>query len=147
MVLDSSTMPPSPQQTYTPSAQTSTPDGEGPKLNVLLSDDTITQVLGTANTAADSKAAAFSVAQRYLAETAMIAAERPELPRSIVVAPPRHWDPPGGPGQRAALGHDIGAVAAAGQPEPACRHPEPAGAGAPAGPACGQPRCAAQCRC
>ena len=96
VVLDSSTMPPSPQQTYTPSAQTSTPDGEGPELNVLLSDDTITQVLGTANTASDSKATAFSVAQRYLAETAMIAAERPELARSIVVAPPRRWDPPAG---------------------------------------------------
>jgi hypothetical protein len=96
VVLDSSTMPPSPQQTYTPSAQTSTPDGEGPKLNVLLSDDTITQVLGTANRAGNSKAVSFSVAQRYLAETAMIAAERPELPRSIVVAPPRHWDPPAG---------------------------------------------------
>ncbi len=96
VILDSSTMPPSPQQTFTPSAQTTTPDGEGPDMRVLLSDGTITQVLGTANSATDSKAAAFSVAQRYLAETAMIAAERPELARSIVVAPPRHWDPPAG---------------------------------------------------
>ena len=97
VVLDSSTMPPSPQPpTYTPSAQTTTPDGEGPKLKVLLSDDTITQILGKANSSSDSKATAFAVAQRYLAETAMIAAEQPNLGRSIVVAPPRRWNPPAG---------------------------------------------------
>ena len=96
IVLDSSTMPPSPQQTYTPSAQTSTPDGAGSSMQVLLSDDTITQVIGSANAASDSKATAFSVAQRYLAETAMIAAERPGVARSIVVAPPRSWNPPAG---------------------------------------------------
>jgi Family of unknown function (DUF6049) len=97
VVLDSSTMPPSPQPpTYTPSAQTTTPDGEGPKLKVLLSDDTITQILGSANSSSDSKATAFAVAQRYLAETAMIAAEQPNLARSVVVAPPRRWNPPAG---------------------------------------------------
>jgi Family of unknown function (DUF6049) len=97
VVLDSSTMPPSPQPpTYTPSAQTTTPDGEGPALKVLLSDDTITQILGSANSASDSKATAFEVSQRYLAETAMIAAEQPNLARSIVVAPPRRWNPPAG---------------------------------------------------
>jgi len=96
VVLDSSTMPPSQPQLFTPSAQTSTPDGEGPDLNVLLSDDTITQVLDSANSPSDSKATAFSVAQRYLAETAMITAEAPNVSRSIVVAPPRRWDPPAG---------------------------------------------------
>jgi Family of unknown function (DUF6049) len=96
VVLDSSTMPPSPQSNFTPSAQTTTPDGEGPKLKVLLSDDTITQVLGSANSASDSKATAFSVSQRYLAETAMIAAEQPNVARSIVIAPPRRWNPPAG---------------------------------------------------
>jgi hypothetical protein len=96
VVLDSTTMPPSPPVNYTPSAQTLTADGEGPDLNVLLSDNTITQVLGEANSASTSKATAFSVAQRYLAETAMITAERPNLSRSIVVAPPRSWDPPAG---------------------------------------------------
>jgi hypothetical protein len=96
VVLGSSTMPPAPQQTYTPSAQTTTPDGAGSSLQVLLSDDTITQVIGSANAASDSKATAFSVAQRYLAETAMIAAERPGVARSILVAPPRRWNPPAG---------------------------------------------------
>jgi hypothetical protein len=96
VVLDSSTMPPSPQPNYTPSAQTTTPDGEGPELKVLLSDDTITQILGSANSSSDSKATAFAVSQRYLAETAMIAAEQPNMARSIVVAPPRRWNPPAG---------------------------------------------------
>jgi hypothetical protein len=93
VVLSSSTMPPSPAVNFTPSAQTTTPDGVGPALKVLLSDDTITQILGSANAQSTSTAATFSVAQRYLAETAMIAAEQPNLARSIVVAPPRHWDP------------------------------------------------------
>jgi len=98
VLLDSSTMPPSPPQDYTPSAQTTTPDGVGTPLRVLLSDDTLTQILGSASAAPNSRAAAFSVAQRYLAETAMIAAEQPNLGRSIVVAPPRRWDPPAGLG-------------------------------------------------
>jgi Family of unknown function (DUF6049) len=96
VVLDSSTMRPTAPVGYTPSAQTATPDGVGPDLHVLLSDDTITQVLASANSPSDSPGAAFAVAQRYLAETAMIAAEAPGLGRSIVVAPPRHWNPPAG---------------------------------------------------
>jgi hypothetical protein len=96
VVLDSSTMQPSPTQNYTPTAQTTTPDGVGAPLKVLLSDDTITQILGSANSPSESKAAAFAVEQRYLAETAMIAAEQPNVARAVVVAPPRRWDPPAG---------------------------------------------------
>ena len=96
VVLDSSAMPPSPQQNFTPSAQTATPDGTRSGMTVLLSDDTITRVIGSANSASDSQATRFSVEQRFLAETAMIAAERPGWARSIVVAPPRQWDPPAG---------------------------------------------------
>jgi hypothetical protein len=96
VVLDSSKMPPTGPVGYTPSAQTETPDGVGPDLHVLLSDDTITQVLASANSPSDSAGTAFAVAQRYLAETAMIAAEAPGLGRSIVIAPPRHWNPPAG---------------------------------------------------
>ena len=96
VVLDSSTMPPSPQQDYTPSAQTTASAGAGAPLTVLLSDGTITQIIGTANSPSDSKATAFAVEQRYLAETAMIAAEQPSRGRSVVVAPPRRWDPPAG---------------------------------------------------
>ncbi len=98
VVLDSSTMPPSAsaQPNFTPSAQTTTPDGEGPDMKVLLSDQKITQIIASAGSASDSKAKAFAAAQRYLAETAMIAAEEPSVARSIVVTPPRRWDPPAG---------------------------------------------------
>jgi Family of unknown function (DUF6049) len=96
VVLDSSTMLPSPQQDYTPSAQATASDGTGTPMTVLLSDDTMTQIIGTANAPSDSKATAFAVEQRYLAETAMIAAEQPSIGRSVVVAPPRRWDPPAG---------------------------------------------------
>jgi hypothetical protein len=96
VVLDSSTMPPSPTQNFTPTAQTTTPDGVGAPLKVLLSDDTITQIIGAANSPSASKATAFSVEQRYLAETAMIAAEEPSVGRAVVVAPPQRWNPPAG---------------------------------------------------
>jgi hypothetical protein len=96
VVLGSSTMPPSPQQDYTPSAQTTAADGTGAPMTVLLSDDTITQIIASASSPSDSRATAFAVEQRYLAETAMIAAEQPNLARSVVVAPPRRWDPPAG---------------------------------------------------
>jgi hypothetical protein len=94
VVLDSSTMPPSASQDFTPSAVTTTPSGVGPRMHVLLADDTITQILGTANHGSAPPGTSFAVAQRFLAETAMIAAEQPSLERSIVVAPPRQWDPP-----------------------------------------------------
>ncbi|HEX4658701.1 MAG TPA: DUF6049 family protein, partial [Streptosporangiaceae bacterium] len=95
VVLDSSAMPPSsPQVHYTASAQTTTRDGRRSGMTVLLSDDTLTQIIGSANSASDSPAQKFSIEQRYLAETAMIAAEQPGVARSVVIAPPRHWDPP-----------------------------------------------------
>ena len=94
VLLDSTMMPPVTQVSYTPSAVTKTPDGVGAELNVALADDTLTQILGSPGTS-------FSTEQRFLAETAMIAAERPALRRSIVVAPPRQWDP--APGVASAL--------------------------------------------
>jgi len=96
VVLDSATMPPSSSQTFTPSAVTTTPSGVGPRMHVLLADDTLTQILGTVNRGTPPAGSSFAVAQRFLAETAMIAAERPALVRSIVVAPPRLWNPPPG---------------------------------------------------
>jgi hypothetical protein len=95
VILDSSTMPPVDSSlSWTPSAQTTTPDGEGPDLHVLLADHTLTTILGSAGAASRSPGTAFSVRQYYLAETAMIAAEAPSLARSIVVVPPSRWDPP-----------------------------------------------------
>ena len=96
VILDSSTMPAESGDFAADSAVTSTPDGVNGDMRVLLADDTITSVLGSANSPADPAGAAFAVRQRFLAETAMITAQAPNTTRSIVVAPPRRWNPPAG---------------------------------------------------
>src|SRR5689334_18119627 len=67
----------------------------GLPVNVLLSDSTLTGVLRAGDTSSGSlpKSTEFDVRQRFLAETAMIAAEAPESARTIVVAPPYDWSP------------------------------------------------------
>jgi hypothetical protein len=105
VILDSSLMPPATPVSYTPSAVTQTPDGVGSVLHVALADHTLTQIVasaptpaaaGSATAQANSAGASFATEQRFLAETAMIAAEAPALRRSVVVAPPREWDPASG---------------------------------------------------
>jgi hypothetical protein len=99
VILSTSMMPPPAAVGYTPSAITTTPDGVNAGLHVALADSTLTQILGsspaTAGTAgtAPPTAAVVATVQRFLAETAMIAAEQPSIPRSVVVAPPRSWNP------------------------------------------------------
>jgi len=67
----------------------------GLPMNVLLSDNTLTGVLKAGNTSSGTlpESTEFAVRQRFLAETAMIAAEAPESERTIVVAPPGNWSP------------------------------------------------------
>jgi hypothetical protein len=96
VVLSSAAMPPVENLSYTPSAVTTTPDGEGGDMRVLLADSTLTQILGSVTAQADPPGASFAAQQLFLAQTAMIAAESPHLSRAIVVAPPRRWDPPAG---------------------------------------------------
>jgi hypothetical protein len=64
-------------------------------MNVLLADDTLTGVLKAGDTSSGvlPPATEFAVKQRFLAETAMIAAEAPDSARSVVVAPPDDWSP------------------------------------------------------
>ena len=118
MILNSSLMPPSTPAAYTPSAITSALDGVDGRLHVALADNTLSQVLADGPTAAQARAggsssgrrqsgssqsasvAAASTAagssatgQRFLAETAMIVSEAPPTPRSVVVTPPRQWNP------------------------------------------------------
>jgi hypothetical protein len=108
VVLSSSMMPPRQAVAVTPSAITSTPDGVNAGMRVALADSLLTQVLGDAPTAGSPSAgysspaaAAFATEQRFLAETAMIASEDPGLARSVVVTPPRQWNP--APGLASAL--------------------------------------------
>jgi Family of unknown function (DUF6049) len=65
--------------------------GVGDTLHVLLANNAITSVLDGASSR--SASGEFATVQDYLAETAMIAAEAPSLQRTIVVTPPREWDP------------------------------------------------------
>jgi hypothetical protein len=94
VVLSSTVMPPAESVQYTPSAVSSTPNGEGGDMAVLLADSTLTQILGSVSAQSAQPGAAFSAQQLFLAQTAMIAAEAPHLSRAIVVAPPERWDPP-----------------------------------------------------
>lgn len=109
VVLNSRMMPPSQVQPFTPSAVTSTTTGLGTKLHVLLTDDGLDRILADAPTASapagstaagparvSAAAAAFAAEQQFLAETAMIVAEAPATARSVVVAPPRRWNPASG---------------------------------------------------
>ncbi len=103
VILSSSMMPPAPPPSFTPTAVTTTPNGLGGQLHVLLADAGIEQILaapqgsipGTtaSGTQSSPAAATFAREQWFLAETAMIAAEAPRTARAVVVAPPRRWNP------------------------------------------------------
>lgn len=95
VLLDQSSQP-------TGAEPVATPDGRG---QVRTSDATMPSllsdsVLGTALAAADDDGAAPAAIQRLLAETAVIALERPRTSRHVLVTAPRGWDP--GPGTGAA---------------------------------------------
>jgi hypothetical protein len=107
VILDSTMMRPT--TSFTPTAVATTLDGLGTELHVLLADNTLTRILALPPTSlpgastssttgvpagvAAGPGAEFARTQWFLAETAMIAAEAPAVPRAVVVAPPRQWDP------------------------------------------------------
>jgi hypothetical protein len=90
VVLASSEMPATGAAFSPDDAVASTPTPAGTTMKVLLADSTLTSVLGSATSAPGS---ALAVSQRFLAETALIEAEDPGAARSVVVAPPREWNP------------------------------------------------------
>jgi Family of unknown function (DUF6049) len=95
VVLDSSEMPPANSAVFEDDAITSVRTKAGTTMNVLLADHTLTGVLaaGDSSSGVLPPSTLFAVRQRFLAETAMIAAEAPNSARSIVVAPPEGWSP------------------------------------------------------
>ena len=96
VVLSSSEMPPANAASFEPDdAVTSIKTEAGTTMNVLLADSTLTGVLADGDTSSGALPAStdFAVEQRFLAETAMIAAEAPDSERSLVVAPPQNWSP------------------------------------------------------
>lgn len=64
----------------------------GTSMSVLLANSRITSLLAAASASA-SQTGQFDLTQDFLAQTAMIAAELPGTPRSLVIAPPTGWDP------------------------------------------------------
>jgi hypothetical protein len=82
-----------PTSGITPGAVTSAFDGVGTKLKVLLSNDSLTDLLGSPATKSRQAGQVFSVSQLFEAETAMIVAQAPAMQRPILIAPPRRWDP------------------------------------------------------
>jgi hypothetical protein len=96
VVLNSSQMPPVNADTvFRPDDAVASLRVAGLPMNVLLSDNTLTAVLRAGSTSSGTlaKNTEFAVRQRFLAETAMIAAEAPDSRRTIVVAPPGGWSP------------------------------------------------------
>ena len=113
VILDGAMMPPAAPPAYTASGVATTTTGIGTALNVLLTDDGLDRILATAPTSAApggqvagspapvaAQAAAFTTEQQFLAETAMIVGEAPNVQRSVIIAPPRRWDPAGGVAQQ-----------------------------------------------
>ena len=94
VVLDSTQMPPTDSAVFEDDAVTSIPVA-GTSMTVLLGDHVLTEVLQGGDTSSGilPQSTQFAVSQRFLAETAMIAAEAPGWDRSIVVAPPDNWSP------------------------------------------------------
>jgi Family of unknown function (DUF6049) len=95
VVLDSNEMPPTSPNVFEDDAVTSIRTPDGLTMTVLLGDHVLTGVLAAGDTSSGVLPAStqFAVSQRFLAETAMIAAEAPDSDRSIVVDPPQDWSP------------------------------------------------------
>jgi Family of unknown function (DUF6049) len=93
VVLSSTEMPVPPDDSFTPdNAVTTVHTMAGTTMNVLLADSTLTGLLAQVRPDM-TKASQFALEQRFLAETAMIAAEVPDSARSLVVSPPETWGP------------------------------------------------------
>jgi hypothetical protein len=90
LVLSSGELPP--VDAPFDNALDATTTGIGTRMGVLLADSGITGVLAAAS-ASSPAGSQFAAEQNFLAETAMITAEAPYLKRSLVVAPPRRWNP------------------------------------------------------
>ncbi len=87
-------MPPPPAGvTTTPGAVTSTIDGAGTRLKVLLADNSLARLLAGRTIASRRQGTIFGLSQLFLAETAMIVAQAPAAQRPIMVTPPRRWNP------------------------------------------------------
>ncbi|WP_433514120.1 DUF6049 family protein [Nonomuraea sp. CA-143628] len=90
VLLNSTNLPPQPPVTFTPDAVTTLDAVEG-TVTALVADAELTRTFEPDSTTPGS---VFLSKQRFIAETAMVAAEPGQTnPRSLVIAPSRRWDP------------------------------------------------------
>lgn len=89
VLLSSTELPDYGAQTYTPDPVLTKNVG-GTDLRLVAYDETLHRVLASGTRTAGATVLA---EQRFLAETAMITAELPRNARTIVVTPPRRWNP------------------------------------------------------
>ena len=93
VVLNSSQLPPASTSVFEPDDAVTSVRAAGTTITVLLADSVLTNVLQAGGSSPGTPATQFAVSQRFLAETAMIAAEAPDSDRSVVVEPPESWSP------------------------------------------------------
>ncbi|HUR02483.1 MAG TPA: DUF6049 family protein [Nonomuraea sp.] len=90
VLLNSTNLPPQPPVTFTPDAASTLDSVQGP-VTALVADAELTRTFEPDSTGPGSLVLN---KQRFIAETAMIAAEPGQTkPRSLVIAPSRRWDP------------------------------------------------------
>jgi hypothetical protein len=89
-LLDESAMPAKNWLGHTPGGVAPLPLAGGEEGTALVVDRGLTRILG-ANT--HTPGASTLATQRFVAETAMIAAEAPDKRRTLILAPPQDWDP------------------------------------------------------
>jgi hypothetical protein len=94
-IVDDTCLPADPALTYTPSAHTRVLIG-GRAVNLLVTDGELNRIIAAGPGRTRDAATPRAAEQLFLAETAMIVLEQPNLQRSIVAAAPRDWDPPSG---------------------------------------------------
>ena len=110
LLLAASSRPPTLEQSTTPSAVTPLTSDT----NAVLFDDLLSTLLGRTNSA---PTAVLNV-QRFLAETLATVYERPDRPRTLLVAAPRTFDP-----DPATVQRFFAAIGAAQWIQPATHHP------------------------
>jgi len=107
VVLDSAALPGgNTQQTPTPSAVSPLPALRGQAV-ALVTDAQLQRIVAQSVGSAGGPRLA---EQRYLAELAMITAQKPDDQRTYVITPPRRWAPPAGYADAVLADTDIGAI-------------------------------------
>ena len=91
VVVPESALPLTETQNYTPTAQTPLPSTALGPMTALVADAQLNRWVGEDTGVEGSRLAV----QRFLADTAMTAMERPSSVRDLVIAPPRTWEPVG----------------------------------------------------